>query len=91
MISNVVTDTFGKTAPTILKKMLSKKDNLIFLNKSSEKEIIIKENEARELSKDEIVSFSNYLIFKVQTILGLFLPRRKLKFNSFRIFQNWNF
>ena len=28
MISNVVTDTFGKTAQTILKKMLSKNDNL---------------------------------------------------------------
>lgn len=28
MISNVVTDTFGKTARAILKKMISKKDNL---------------------------------------------------------------
>ena len=28
MISNVVTDTFGKTAQSILKKMLSKNDNL---------------------------------------------------------------
>lgn len=47
---------------TLYIKKLSKHDNLTFLNKNSEEEIIIKENESRELNEDELILFSNYLI-----------------------------